>query len=108
MGVESAADRLVFLGEDGFGTVALYRPLTGAEHDVPGIFDDAYLVSSGAEAGVAGTAPVFTCRADDLAQLAAGAAVYDDELVLASVTYLVKQIQPDGTGMVMLLLEKQS
>jgi hypothetical protein len=108
VGVESAADRRAFLATEGFGTVALYQPSNGLERAITGIFDDAHLVSSGSEAGVAGTAPVFTCTADDLALLSLGKAVYDDQMVIDDDIYLVKQIQPDGTGMVMLLLEKQS
>lgn len=106
MAVESAADRLVFLSTDDFGVTAAYVQQGQAAVSIAGIFDNAHLIVDAGEAGVSGTAPVFTCRDDDLATLAFGAARRGDRLTISGVTYIVTDPQPDGTGMTTLIMEK--
>lgn len=118
MPVETAADRLVFLDADEFGCEVTYTPVGGGgSSTVVGIFDSDYLaVDVGSEIQAATRQPRLLCRVDDLV---AGArendviAISAEQLVAAGLdpagagTYLVKVIQPDGTGMVTLALEKQ-
>jgi hypothetical protein len=107
MGVESAADRASFMALAGFGTRVTYTPLSGSPASFNAIFDNAYLaVEGGGEASVASLQPVLICRDDDLAALAAGRGVYGDSVVIAGTTYKVVDLQPDGTGMTSIVLEK--
>lgn len=104
MPVESAADRAMFLSD--FGVTAAY-----AQGDVPvmmitGIFDRAHLAIEAGDGAVSGFAVTFTCRADDLAQTAAGKALTNDLLTIGCDQWRVDDAQPDGTGMVTLILRK--
>lgn len=51
--------------------------------------------------GVAGTQPVLTVKSSDVAATARGTAV-----VVSSVSYTVAKIEPDGTGLSRVILEK--
>lgn len=65
---------------------------------VDGIFDNAFVSVEGIE----GTHPIFLCEASEVSSV-----VHDNTVVIGAVTYKVKGIEPDGTGMTMLILEKQ-
>ncbi len=67
---------------------------------VIGILDLAYLEPLGNS--VEGSAPIFTCALASLPTVKHG-----DTLVVAGVTYKVRGVEPDGTGVVVLRLEKQ-
>jgi len=90
---ETDADRLAVIQECGGQLV------TVATASVWGIFENAYAE----DLGIAGTRPELTCRTTDVSTAAAGTAVVANEL-----SYLVRGIQPDGTGMTVLILELQS
>lgn len=108
MAVETAADRLTFFDADEFAVDVTYTPLSGSAIAFTGIFDDAHLaVEMGGEAAVSTTAPVLTCRADDLDTLSLGEARQGDGVEIGGASYTVTDVQPDGTGIVMLVLEKQ-
>lgn len=66
---------------------------------VQGIFDSAYLQAFD---GVAGSSTGFT-----LASSLTGATTTASLLVVAGSTYRVRSVQPDGTGVSLLLLELQ-
>jgi hypothetical protein len=112
MGVETAADRAVFVDPQGFGVTASYRIAdSDTRFPVNGIFDLEYFaVDVGAQAAVEDQRPRFTCRQDDLPELRA----HGDDLTIPAGPwgqgglYLVQEIHPDGTGMTVLVLEKQS
>ena len=54
MAVESAADRLIFLDVDDFGTTASYTVQGGGAVDISGIFDNEFIeVDAGGTVGVA-------------------------------------------------------
>lgn len=105
MSAESAADRAAFLSVDDFGVTATYTPAAGgASSSVTGIFDAAHLsVDLGAAVPVSSTNPVFHCRSADLSD----GGTENDTLVINGATYKVRDVQPDGTGMTMLELQKQ-
>lgn len=106
MAVESAADRLAFLNTDEFAATATYTPAAGGgSTTVQGIFDNDFLQvdTPGGESSVATLAPRFVCRTADLS----GGGAFGDTLVISGTTYKARVIQPDGTGMTTLWLEKQ-
>ena len=108
MPVESAADRAMFLSVEDFGVVAAYSQNEAPEVAISGIFDRQHLAIDAGEAAVTGLAVTFTCRADDLAQLTFGRALQDDRLRIGAERWRVVEAQPDGTGMVLLLLRKDT
>jgi hypothetical protein len=67
---------------------------------VNGIFDNDYFEPLGNE--VQGSAPRFVCAAASVPSVAHG-----QSLVVGGVTYKVRGVEPDGTGTVVLRLEKQ-
>lgn len=97
MAVESAADRLSFLSADDFGVTAVFGSTS-----VAGIFDREYeaLVFTG-EAAVASRSPRFVCREADLGSLGR----QGQQLTVGSDQFRVREVKPDGTGMVVLELE---
>jgi hypothetical protein len=102
MSVESAADRAIFFDVDDFGTAASYTPSGGSAATVNGIFDNDFIeVDAGGGVGVALQQPRFHCRTADVSSAAEG-----DALVVSGVNYTIRIVQDDGTGMTMLVLEK--
>lgn len=79
-----------------FATAALYNGAT----TVNGIFDNDY--AEPLDNAVEGRAPVFLCAHADLPSVD-----HEDTLVINSATYKVRGVEPDGTGVVLLRLEKQ-
>lgn len=103
MAVETADDRAIFIGTDDFGVVATYTPSGGAASTVNGIFDNDFIeIDAGGGVGVAMQQPRFHCRTADVSNAAEG-----DALVVNTVSYIIRIVQDDGTGMTMLVLEKQ-
>jgi len=102
MAVESATDRAIFVGVDDFGTAATYTPSGGASSTVNGIFDNDFIeVDAGGGVGVALQQPRFHCRTADVSSASEG-----DALVVSGVNYTIRIVQDDGTGMTMMILEK--
>lgn len=112
MSVESDDDRLIFLSPDEFGGEATYAPKNGAEpYTIVGTFDDEhtsfnpdrwpgheYQMQQGAHFG--STGPRFLCRSVDLVR----GGKKGDRLTIHGTTYHVTEPQPDGTGLVTLIL----
>ncbi len=65
---------------------------------IAGIFDNQFVEVNGIE----GVRPVFTCAEANVATIAHG-----DALTIKSISFKVAGIQPDGTGLTSLILEKQ-
>jgi hypothetical protein len=106
MPVESAADRLTFVSVDDFGVEAAYSQNDAMVVTIPGIFDRQHLAIEAGDAAVTGFSVTFTCRADDLAQLPLQRSQQGDWLTIDGERWIVVEPQPDGTGMVVLLLKK--
>lgn len=83
-----------------FKTADFASAATLAGAPVNGIFDAAYLEPLGNI--VEGVGPAFTCAAADVPAVAQG-----QTLVVNATTYKVRGVEPDGTGVVLLRLEKQ-
>mgnify|MGYP001403029669 CR=1 FL=1 len=79
-----------------FSDFASAATLDGAS--VSGIFDNQYIDTL----GIASRQPMFTLPTAD-----AAAATTSSVLVVEGVTYRVRSIEPDGTGVTMLMLERQ-
>lgn len=104
MAVESAADRAALVSSDDWGGEIEYFPLAGGMATFEAIFDSAFLqvdVSAGANIGSVGSQ--FECASDDLP---AGAA-HGDTVKIGVVFYTVSEVEPDGTGMTVVRLDKQ-
>lgn len=86
-----------------FGQSATYTA-SGGSATITGIFDALYYdAAPGGEVVFASNQPRFVCRSADLPATAS----QDDTLVTGSVTYKVRNLEPDGTGITILVLEKQ-
>lgn len=96
MGVESDADRLMFLQTEDFGMTGTIGTAT-----IYGIFDDSYHAVNEVTGEVATTAPQFTCRTSDVTSVIQGTVI-----TINSIAYKVINIQPDGTGLTVLILSR--
>ena len=77
---------------------AVTGTLAGAS--VTGIFDAAYFDPLGGD--LQGAQPIFT-----LPTSSASSAAHGQNLVIGATTYKVRGVEPDGTGVTVLRLEKQ-
>jgi hypothetical protein len=101
MAVESAADRLAMLSD--FGQSVTYTVQGGSAATITAIFDAQFVeVDAGGNVGVAYQQPRLMCRTADVVNCTEG-----DSFVISGATYLSRIIQDDGTGMTMIVLEKQ-
>jgi hypothetical protein len=101
MAVESAADRLAMLTD--FGQSITYTVQGGSAATITGIFDAQFVeVDAGGNVGVAYQQPRLMVRTADVVNCTEG-----DTFVISGSTYLSRIVQDDGTGMTMIVLEKQ-
>lgn len=115
MSVESDEDRLTFLDPKDFGVEAVYTPRTGAPVTVAGIFDNEHSTfnpnrfMAGPEIAMQGapnftsTGPTFKCRRADLPD----GGRQRSTIVVEGVNYSVHDKQPDGTGLIVLVLMEE-
>ena len=102
MAVESAADLAAFFDTAEFAVTATWQT-AGGSADLPVIFDAEHLaLASLAEVALSTASPQLLCRAADLP---AGAAA-GDTVTVAGASYVARDIRPDGTGVVTVLLEE--
>jgi len=93
MSVETAADRTAMLAD--YGTT-----VTKADASTfTGIFDNDFLAVDLDESEVESSEPTLLARTADVSILAHG-----DTLTISAVSYTVRGIQPDGTGMTQIML----
>lgn len=84
-----------FFSTSDFGVAALWKGATS----VNGIFDAAYADPLGVAEG---SKPAFTCEAAAVTGVKHG-----DTMIINATTYKVRGVQPDGTGVVVIVLEEQ-
>lgn len=90
-------DLAAFFDPAVFGTPAIYGAAT-----IAGIFDRGFAAASvGAYAGVEGARITYQCREADVPGIARGSV-----LTIAGDNYKAKAIEPDGTGVVVVVLER--
>lgn len=82
---------------DTFNTGAIYL---GAP--IQGIYDENYVDISLGEVPIESSSPAFIARASDVPGVAHGAS-----LIISGATFKVVNVQPDGSGLLLLILEKQ-
>jgi hypothetical protein len=103
MAVESADDRSYFVAVDDFGVAATYTPAGGSASTVNGVFDNDFVeVDTGGSVTFAQQQATFMCRTADVSSAAEG-----DAITISGENYIVRIVQPDGTGMTNLILELQ-
>jgi len=90
-------DFSVFTNTDDFGVVATIGATT-----ISGVFDNEYIETEFNGIPVAGEHPVFGCAESELP-----AYTYGTEITINSTDYKIRNWQPDGTGWITLILEKQ-
>ena len=101
MAVESADDRAYLLMD--FGVSVTYTVQGGSAVTITGIFDNDYSeISSGGMVGFAMQQPRLLVRTSDVANCTEG-----DTFVVGGVTYHSTVVQDDGTGMTVVVLERQ-
>ncbi len=101
MAVEGDTERAIFFSSNDFGSAATYTPSGGSASTINGIFDKDYaLAAIGDGVGVGSNDPRFICRTSDVSSATNG-----DAIVVNSVTYTVRNVEDDGTGITTLELE---
>lgn len=90
--LESDADRAEFLNTDDFGIVATYQGSS-----INGIFDFQFVEINGVEA----TRPTFLTTVKDMPDNP-----HDNTIVIDSINYTIIGHQPDGVGIILLILER--
>ena len=94
-------DLTAFFEPAGHAVSATFTPSGGDPSTVAGIFNDEYYDETGGMIDIEGSKPVFICAESDVSGVAQG-----DALVINSVDYTIRNCQPDGTGTITLILEK--
>jgi hypothetical protein len=101
MTVETSEFRSIMLAD--FGVNASYTPLAGGTVTVKGIFDNDYQAyDAGGSVSFALQVPRFFCKTESIPEAQEG-----DQMVIGAVSYVIRVVMPDGTGMTELALEKQ-
>lgn len=98
--VETAADRLIMLSD--FGVDCTYTPAGGSASTIKAILQNEYYAIETASVAMEMSQPIAVIRTADAPSIA-----HDDTMVMESVTYKVKNIRPDGTGISEIQLEEQ-
>lgn len=101
MTVETASDRIAMLAD--FGVNASYKPLNGSARSIKVIFDDEYVpVDTGGGIAFAMNQPKALAKSSDLT-----GTIENGSLIIAGISYLIKIVMSDGTGITELMLERQ-
>ena len=103
MAVETATELAIFFEANDFAVTASYTPQGGSSANILGIYDQEYLeLDSGGSVAFAINQPRFQCDTASVPSAAEG-----DTLVVSGINYKIVVVQPDGTGVTTLVLEKQ-
>lgn len=101
MAIEGDTERAIFFSISDFADAGTYTPAGGSAATVNGIFDKDYALSDlGGSVGISSNDPRFICLTSDVSSAANG-----DQIVVRSVTYIIRQVEDDGTGITTLALE---
>ena len=97
--VESATDRSLLLAD--FGEAATWTPTGGSAATLTALFQKEHEeVDTGGAVSIVMSHPRVTCRTADVSTAAEG-----DTFAIGGVTYTVRGVMTDGTGMTQLVLE---
>ncbi len=86
-----------------FATAATYTPTGGSATTVNGIFDAEFKMLNPVTGGYENQAPQFSCATSSVS-----AAKHGEPVVIGGVTYYIRGIEPDGTGLTVLRLSKEA
>ncbi len=86
----------VFINADEFAVDVTYNAAT-----IQGVFDDEFSSAVEGEMGVESTVPQVTVKTSDVSS-----ATHGETMTINSVNYNIIGIQPDGTGMTLILLSE--
>ena len=101
MSVESDLDRAVLLSD--WGVDGILKRGSRPRKTIKGVFDNGYAeVDVGGTVGFATISPRFLCRTIDV-----DGAADADSIVISGTRYVIRVMEPDGTGMTEIMLEKQ-
>lgn len=91
-----------FFSTDDFAVTATWTPDGGDPSVITGIFDNEYIEGVGdGEVDFEATHPMFLVKTADVPDVAQG-----DQLSVNSTSYRIVNVQPDGTGLTLLILEE--
>lgn len=100
--VETDVERSIFIND--FGICAEIRKSGRMRKTIKGIFDEQYTeVDVGGTVGFQDVSPRLLCKTSDLCD-----AQDADSVKIDGSVYFIRVMQPDGTGMTEIQLEKQS
>lgn len=104
MSVLTDDDLAALFNVNEFGASAVHTNANNVETTLKGIFDNTYFSADLATGSVniSESNPTFIGRTSDFSDLA-----YGDTLEIDSVTWIIREIMPDGTGVTELSLERQ-
>jgi hypothetical protein len=101
MALESAQDLLNFFDADAHGKTATVT-INGSSSTISVILNNEYFAIAGESVDIDGTQPVATCRTSDVTNIDTS-----DSITIDSIAYNITNIQPDGTGITVLILQTQ-
>ncbi len=90
------------------GATVTYAPLVGAPVVVEGMFDDAYVLVEGTEAGVESVGPSVFLDAANIALLPTHPDADEPTLTINAIDYKVAERQSEGMGGIRLILHRAS
>lgn len=102
MPVESEADRAVFTNANDFGVIATYQPKAGQPVAVAVIFDNNSISVDPGGMAVSTVDPHCEVRSS----LLPGGGVAGDTILIGAITYTIRDVNADGTGMTRLELHR--
>lgn len=104
MALEDADDRAAFLDTDEFAEAGSYTLAAGGDPaTVNGIYDGPHAAQNlGGGVELSASDPSFLCRSADLPSGSAK----NDTLVVEAGTFLVKVLEPDGSGFTVIKLKQ--
>lgn len=101
MALETAQDLLNYFDTETHGVTASIS-IDGTSSSISVILNNEYFAIAGESVDIDGTQPVVTCRSSDVTGVDT-----DDTITISSITYNITNIQPDGTGVTVLILQDQ-
>jgi len=95
-------DLTAFFSTDDFAVTATWTPDGDTSSTITGIFDNEYIEGiGGGEVDFEASQPMFLVKTADVPNVAQG-----DQLYFNNTYYRIVNVQPDGTGLTVLILEE--
>ena len=101
MALEGSADLAGYFDTNANGSAATIT-IDGSRSSIDVIFNKEFFEIPGNEGGVQSSQPVFYCRSSDVTNVEQG-----DTIQVDSITYNIVSVEPDNTGVTVLIGETQ-